>query len=118
MILMQQSVPCGRDSILNARQISAFSGEDVNRPVRVKHSIDLVRYLDIGHIFASGEAADFLECYALQLMSSNERFGHRGSLESINPELLSFMLKHSRSKLGWPALVPPPKINPPPDRRA
>ena len=30
---------------------------------------------------APGEAADFLECDTLQLMSSNERFGHRGSLE-------------------------------------
>jgi hypothetical protein len=90
---------CAR--ILDAHHISAFSGEDVNRPVRVKHSIDLVSYLDIDHILASGEAADFLECYALQLMSSNERFVHRaGSLESINPELPSSVLKHSESKLG------------------
>ena len=74
---MPQSLPYGGDRILDAQHISAFSGEDVNRPVRAKRSIDLVRYLDIGHILASGEAADFLECYALQLMSSNERFGHR-----------------------------------------
>jgi len=110
---MPQSLPCGSDRILDAHQISAFSGEDANRPVRVKHSIDLVRYLNIGHILASGEAADFLECYALQLMSINERFGHRaGSLESINPELLSSVLKHSRSKLGWPRFSSPTKEKP------
>jgi hypothetical protein len=77
IVSMPQSLPYGGDRILDAQHISAFSGEDVNRPVRAKRSIDLVRYLDIGHILASGEAADFLECYALQLMSSNERFGHR-----------------------------------------
>ena len=83
---MQQSVPCGGDGILNAHQISAFSGKDVNRPVRVKRPVDFVRYLDIGHVLASGEGSDFLECYALQLMSSNERFGHRaGPLNQIDP---------------------------------
>jgi hypothetical protein len=85
---MQQSVPCGRDSILNARQISAFSSEDVNRPVRVKRSVDLVRYLDIGHILASGEGSDFLECYALQLMLSNERFSHRAG-RPLNQSILA-----------------------------
>ena len=83
---MPQFLPDGIDRILNAQHICAFSGEDMNRPVRVKLSIELVSYLDIGHIFASGEAADFLKCYALHLMSSDERFGHRvGSPESIDP---------------------------------
>ena len=86
IVSMQQSLPCSRDGVLDAHHICAFSGEDVNRPVRVKRSIELVRYLDIGHIFASREAADFLKCYALQLMSSNERFGHRaGPLNQIDP---------------------------------
>ena len=114
IVLMPQSLPCGSDRILDAHQISAFSGEDVNRPVRVKHSIDLVRYLNIGHILASGEAADFLECYALQLMSINERFGHRaGSLESINPELHPPCSNTPGLNWGGPALVPPQKKNPP-----
>jgi hypothetical protein len=82
---MPQFLPC--DRILDAQHIAAFSGEDVNRPVRAKHSIDLVRYLDIGHVLASGEAADFLECYALQLMASNERFGHRAG--PLNQSILS-----------------------------
>jgi hypothetical protein len=77
IVLMQQSAPGGRDGMLNAHQISAFSGEDVNRPVRVKRSVDLVRYLNIGHKLASGKAADFLECDTLQFMLSNERFSHR-----------------------------------------
>jgi hypothetical protein len=77
IVSMPQSLPYGGDRILDAQHISAFSGEDVNRPVRVKRSVDLVRYLDIGHVLASGEAADFLECDTLQLVSSNERFGHR-----------------------------------------
>jgi hypothetical protein len=88
IVLMQQSVPCGRDGILDAHQISAFSGEDVNRPIRVKRSVDLVRYFDIGHILASGEAADFLERYALQLMLSNERFGHRAG-RPLNQSILA-----------------------------
>jgi hypothetical protein len=65
IVSMPQSLPCGRDGVLDAHHICAFSGEDVNRPVRVKRSIELVRYLDIGHIFASGEAADFLERHTL-----------------------------------------------------
>jgi hypothetical protein len=101
IVSMPQSLPCGGDRVLDAHHICAFSGEDVNRPVRVKHSIDLVRYLYIGHILASGEAADFLECNTLQLMSGNERFGHRaGPLnQSILREwwLRSSVLKHSRS---------------------
>jgi hypothetical protein len=88
IVSMPQSVPCGGDRILDLHHISAFSGEDVNRPVRVKHSIDLVSYLDIGHILASGEAPDFLECYALQLMSSNERFGHRADPLNRSIQLL------------------------------
>src|ERR1700722_419620 len=85
IVSMPESLPCGRDGVLDAHHICAFSGEDMNRPVRVKLSIELVSYLDIGHIFASGEAADFLKCYALHLMSSDERFGHRvGSPESID----------------------------------
>jgi hypothetical protein len=113
IVSLPQSVPCGGDRILNAHHISAFPGEDVNRPVRVKHSIDPIRYLDIGHILASGEAADFLECYPLQLMSSNERFGHRaGPLNQSILSLLSSVLKNSWSNWGWPALVPPQKINP------
>jgi hypothetical protein len=74
---MPQFLSGGIDRILDAQHISAFSGEDMNCPVCAKHFIDLVRNLDIGHILASGEAADFLECDTLQLMSSNERFGHR-----------------------------------------
>src|ERR1700730_2837052 len=77
IVSMPQFLPDGIDRILNAQHICAFSGEDMNCPVCAKHSIDLVRYLDIGHILASGEAADFLEYDTLQLMSSNERFGHR-----------------------------------------
>jgi len=74
---MPQFLPGGIDRILDAQHISAFSGEDMNCPVCAKHPINFVGYLDIGHILASGEAADFLECDTLQLMSSNERFGHR-----------------------------------------
>ena len=81
---MPQSLPYGGDRILDAQHISAFSGEDVNRPVRMKRSVDLVRYFDIGHVLASGEAADFLECDTLQLMSSNERFGRDASVVDAN----------------------------------
>jgi hypothetical protein len=52
---MPESLPCGRDGVLDAHHICAFSGEDMNRPVRVKLSIELVSYLDIGHMFASGK---------------------------------------------------------------
>jgi hypothetical protein len=56
IVSMPQFLPCGGDRILDAQHVSVFSGEDLNRPVRAKHSIDLVSYLDIGHILASGEA--------------------------------------------------------------
>ena len=61
IISLVESLPGSVNRILNARHVSSFSGEDVNRPVRVKHSIDPIRYLDIGHILATGEAADLLE---------------------------------------------------------
>ena len=77
IVSIPQFLPGDIDRILDAQHISAFSREDMNCPVRMKRSVDLVRYLDIGHVLASGEAADFLECDTLQLMSSNERFGHR-----------------------------------------
>jgi hypothetical protein len=51
--------------LLDARHVSAFSDKDVYRPVHAQHSIDLVSYLDIAHIFASGKASDFLERHAL-----------------------------------------------------
>ena len=103
---MPQFLPGGIDRILDAQHISAFSGEDMNCPVCAKHSIDLVRYLDIGHILASGEAADFLECDTLQLMSSHERLGHRaGPLEygGCDPPY------SNTPALNWggPLLVPP-----------
>jgi hypothetical protein len=77
IVSMSQSLPGGIDRVLDAQHICAFSGENMNCPVCAKHTIELVRNLDIGHILASGKAADFLECNTLQLMSSNERFGHR-----------------------------------------
>jgi hypothetical protein len=77
IVSMSQFLPGGIDRILDAQHISAFSGEDMNCPVCAEHPIDFVRYLDISHIRASGETADFLESDTLQLMSSNERFGHR-----------------------------------------
>ena len=55
IVSMPESLPCGRDGVLDAHHICAFSGEDMNRPVRVKLSIELVSYLDIGHMFASGK---------------------------------------------------------------
>ena len=96
IVSMPQSLPYGGDRILDAQHISAFSGEDVNCPVCAKHPIDFVRYLDIGHILASGEAADFLECYALQLMSSNERFGHRAS--PLNQSILRMVASVLRTQ--------------------
>jgi hypothetical protein len=45
IVSMPQFLPCGGERILDAQHVSAFSGEDLNRPVRAKHSIDLVRYL-------------------------------------------------------------------------
>jgi hypothetical protein len=77
LVLMLQLLPRGVDRILNAQHVSAFSDEDVNRPVRAKHFIDLVRYIDVGDILASGKAADLLEYDTFQIVSSNERFGHR-----------------------------------------
>jgi hypothetical protein len=91
---MPQSLPYGGDRILDAQHISAFSREDMNCPVCAKHPIDLVRYLDIGHILASGETADFLECDTLQLMSSNERFGHRaGPLNQSIQRIVASILR-------------------------
>jgi hypothetical protein len=53
---MPQFLPGGIDRILDGQHISAFSGEDMNCPICAKHSIVLVRYLDIGHILASDRA--------------------------------------------------------------
>jgi hypothetical protein len=68
--------------ILNPQHVSPFSGEDVYRPVRLQGSIHLVGDLDIAHIFAPGKASDLLERHTLQIVFSNERFGHRGHLQS------------------------------------
>jgi hypothetical protein len=76
---MQQLLPRCVDRVLDPPHIRAVSGEDANRPVRAKHFIDAVRYLDIGYIFASGKAADFREDNAFQIMSSKDGFCHRGS---------------------------------------
>jgi hypothetical protein len=89
IVSMPQFLPGGIDRILDAQHISAFSREDMNCPVCAKHFIDLVRYLDIGHILASREAADFLECDTLQLISSNERFGHRAG--PLNQSILKMV---------------------------
>jgi hypothetical protein len=61
IISLVESLPGSVNRILNARHVSSFSGEDMNRPVRVKNAIHVVRYLDVGHILATGEAADLLE---------------------------------------------------------
>jgi hypothetical protein len=102
---MPQSVPCGRDGILDTHQISAFSGEDVNRPIRVKHFVDLVRYLDIGHVLAAGETSDFLECDTLQLMLSNERFSHRAGRPLNQSILARLVVLSGYSYYSWAPLT-------------
>jgi hypothetical protein len=77
---MPQSLPRDVNRVLDAQHVRAFSGEEMNRPVCTKHSIGLVPDLDITHILTSGIATDFLECNALQVMSSNERLGHRAGV--------------------------------------
>jgi hypothetical protein len=85
-IVSPKFLPCGGDRILDAQHVSVFSGEDLNRPVRAKHSTDLVLSRYRSHTRIRGSCG-FLGVHALQLMSGNERFGHRAG--PLNQAILS-----------------------------
>src|ERR1700753_196566 len=73
---MPQPLPRHVDRVLDPLHVATFASEDMNRPIRLEHFIDLIFNLYVGHILTAGKRPDFLHRHTFEILFGDEFFGH------------------------------------------